>query len=135
MFFKSDAKKVQKLRLEFEDIRQRVINKQNQYEKQNFWVVYSDWNEKIWENSGHKLGVTDSKTWISFQKDLKRQAESAWREGITYGGGLMGQDMCSAANAIALASVKCGAFAFATSEAEILREDISEFEKLNDLDF
>ena len=128
--FKSDQKKVQRLRLEFEDVRQRVLMKMDGYERQNFWVVFSEKNEHF-SNLGHTLEATPSQVWLQFQNELKRDAEKLWLLGRKQGGSMMGQDLSSASNAIAFLSIKCGVNAFKTSEADILRADIFSFETMD----
>lgn len=124
--FDSDIKRVRKLRLEYEDIRQRVLYKMNPYEQYSFLSGYREMVDQL-QARFDSTPESDSARWRQFGEELKELAQQAWREarrmpGIASEGGLAG------ANGLALLAIRCLAKAYPLAEALTLSSDITEFE-------
>ena len=125
--FDSDVKRVRKLRLEYEDIRQRVLFKMNTYQQYSFWSGYLGWVEQFGE-SMQQIAEGDLAEWRKAGEVLKGGAQKSWREAERMPG-LAGEGAIAGAEALALLALLCSAKGYGIAEALTLRTDIAGFEK------
>ena len=126
-FFDGDKEKVRKLRLQYEDIRQRVLYKMNGYEQFSFATGYISLFNEI-DNSTKSIGVGLSAERKRLSNSLKLQAEEAWRSGQT-GGDIHRESVRAGANALALHAIAVDATGYQIAEALTLTTDIGAFKK------
>ena len=124
-FFASDMDKVRKLRLQFEDIRQRILFKMNPYEQYSFGSTYLQLFDEI-EGMINNLPSGPCAERTQFAKELKRQAEQAWNAG-SRGNTLSGEGQRAGANALALHAISVEVDSYQVAEARTLRADIDSF--------
>jgi hypothetical protein len=126
--FGGDKRKVQKLRLDFEDIRQRFLFRTEWYAQYNFAVVYQNDAQRIQElRSSLAPGHSEKRKILA--AELKHNANEAWRFGQR-SSGFEGEDIRAAADALALLSISVEAEGYETPDALTLCSDISAFEKV-----
>jgi hypothetical protein len=77
--FGGERGKVRKLRLHFEDIRQRVLYKMNGFEQYSFATAYVSLFDEVEEHIASQGSAPNHKQ--LFAADLRLQAETAWRMG------------------------------------------------------
>jgi hypothetical protein len=123
--FDSDLKRVRRLRLEYEDIRQRVLYKMNPYEQLSFIGAYGGFADEFQERF-ESTSEDDLTHWQQFGAEFKKLLHSALRaarrmSGIDREGALAG------VNGLALLSIQCSAKGYRLAEALTLRDDIEAF--------
>ena len=124
--FDSDVKRVRRLRVEFEDIRQRVLCKMNGYEQYSFGSAYETIVSEI-ENLFENISDTDFKSWLRLADKMRSEYQQAWRSARSMGG-IAGEGSIAGAEALALLSLRASANGYAVAEAKILQTDIASFE-------
>jgi hypothetical protein len=123
--FGGDKNKVRKLRLQFEDIRQRVLYKMNGYEQYSFGSAYLLLFDELGEARDALLsGPSVERSRLT--KYVKQQAEENWRLGLR-GVGIHSEGIRAGANALALHAIYIGVDGYDIAEALTLRSDIDAF--------
>jgi len=124
--FDSDIKRVRKLRLEYEDIRQRVLHKMNPYEQYSFLSGYRAMADQLHDRLG-SMPENDPARWRQFGDELKGLAQQAWQKARRMPG-IAGEGGVAGANGLALLAIRCSAKAYPLAEALTLSSDITVFE-------
>ena len=124
--FGGERGKVRKLRLHFEDIRQRVLYKMNGFEQYSFASAYVSLFDELEEHIASQGSAPNHKQ--MFAADLSLQAEEAWRMGRA-GGDIHRESAQAGANALALHAIQIEAETYSAAEALTLATDIAGFRK------
>lgn len=123
--FDSDLKRVRRLRLEYEDIRQRVLHKMNPYEQYSFISAYRRPPEEIQE-AIEATFEDDIVRWRQLGGEIKEGLQEAWRESRRMPG-IAGEGSRAGVNGLALLSVLASAKGYRLAEALTLKDDIDSF--------
>lgn len=124
-FFDSDLKRVRKLRLEFEDVRQRVLYKMNPYQQFSFLSAYHNVANQIQQvlDSTHEDDLT---RWRQNGEELKDLAKRSWRDASRMSG-IGGEGATAGAESFALHSIRCSAKGYRLAEALTIETDLKTF--------
>lgn len=123
--FGSDLKRVRKLRLEFEDIRQRVLLKMNPYQQYSFisghQAIADEYRETL-----DSISKDDHARWLQVGGELKVLAQQGWNH---FGKmpGIAGEGGSAGAEGVALLALRCLANGYSLAEAQTLKMDIEAF--------
>ncbi|CAN1548292.1 hypothetical protein MCELHM10_02064 [Paracoccaceae bacterium] len=124
-FGKSEKKAVEKLRAQFEDIRQRVLLKMNEYEQYSFVTAFDNLPDGIAE-CFEEARPTTKEGW----KELSDELLSIAREGYRLfesAPGLHGEGGRAGIEALAFLAFKAGASASSEPQALLLSSDMEKF--------
>ncbi|TPM11564.1 hypothetical protein FJ960_02135 [Mesorhizobium sp. B2-3-11] len=125
-FFDSDITRVRKLRLEFEDIRQRVLYKMNPYKQYSFISGYRGWVEQFRE-ALDQISETAFQDWRQTGDVLRKGAQRSWNEARRMPG-IAGEGAIAGAEALAMLALLCSAKGYGIAEALTLKSDVAAFE-------
>lgn len=123
--FDSDLKRVRRLRLEYEDIRQRVLHKMNPYEQYCFISAYRQPPEEI-DEAIETASENDLARWRQLGAEIKEGVREAWQEACRMPG-IAGEGSRAGVNGLALLSVFSSVKGYRLAEAQTLKDDIDLF--------
>lgn len=130
--FKNEQKSIDKLRIEFEDIRQRFIFKMNPYQQYSFISAHKHMSDKI-EETLASISESDTNRWLELGKAMKRFAQKGW-DNASRMGGVAGEGAIAGAEGCAFLATQCLAKGYLTPEAALLRSDMLAFlEKVDEI--
>lgn len=124
-FFDSDLKRVRKLRLEYEDIRQRYLYKMNPYQKRMFISAYLS-SEVQFEPVIQYISENELERWQKMGSSLKALAQKTWKDSIRMAG-IGGEGYIAGVDGLALLALECSAKGSRIPESLILKGDIQSF--------
>ena len=124
--FQSDVKKARRLRLEFEDIRQRYLLKFNDYQRFSLSsaveILLTEIEERI-EN----LRNDDRLGWKALGDELLLLSQKAYTHWSKAGSGIGPEGGMAGSEGLALLSVRAHAMALNVAEAVVLVSDMDKF--------
>lgn len=123
--FGGEKKKIQRHRVEFEDIRQRVLYRMNPYEQYSFGTVYLALSDELIEVFEEDI-VLQKRDWTKLAIQLDLSASRAYRQ-YSKISGLAGEGGKAGAEGLKLFALEAGARSFESPEAHLLCKDIREF--------
>lgn len=127
--FGGDKAKVRKLRIQYEDIRQRVLYKMDGYSQYCFATGYLQFFDEV-DTKTKSFSASSNSERTAFSNYIKSLAQQAWQEGTRGSGGDMHREaMRAGADALALHSIAVDAEFFQIAEARTLTTDIVAFRK------
>lgn len=129
--FDTEAKKARKLRLEYEDIRQRYLLKMNTFEQSSVRGAWMALPRDVLSRFEH-ISDEDCSEWQKLGDELRREAKLAFNM-YSRRGGLDGEGGRAGAEGLALLSIKASARSLRVAEAFTLRHDVDEFLREIDL--
>jgi hypothetical protein len=126
-FLNPELKIVRKLRLQFDDIRQRVFLKMNSYEQYSFCSAFETFESDISDNVS-AISETDYKKWLQVGQDLMSIAKQGYEQNRSLGG-ISGDGGRAGVEGVGFLIIKYMVRVFNIPEAKILRDDIAKFEE------
>ena len=123
--FDNDLKRVRKLRLEYEDIRQRYLYKMNRYQQYSFITGYEA-AERTFEEIISSIQDHQTERWRQLGDTLKDFARRSWRDASRMGG-LGGEGAVAGVDGLALLALQCSAKGHEIAESLTLKRDIQAF--------
>jgi hypothetical protein len=124
--FKSDLRRVRDFRIEYEDIRQRVIYKMNPFEQYSFISGYDHVLSSIQETID-SIAEKDLESWRKIGDELRVLGQNGWRE-YERMSGMNGEGGRAGSQGLFMLSLRCSANGYNIAEALTLRMDIKTFE-------
>jgi hypothetical protein len=124
--FDGDLRRVRKLRLEYEDVRQRVLYKMNPYQQYSFLSAYQNMADELQETID-STSEDDLKRWREIGDEVKQLAQRTWQVARRTSG-IGGEGAVAGVDGLALLAIRCSAKGYSLAEAMTLATDIHAFE-------
>jgi hypothetical protein len=124
--FDGDLRHVRKLRLEYEDVRQRVLYKMNPYQQYSFLSAYQNMIDELQETID-STSEDDLKRWREIGDEVKQLAQRTWQVARRTPG-IGGEGAVAGVNGLALLAIRFSAKGYRLAEAMTLATDIYAFE-------